>query len=103
MNDLPPDLPRLRTLETYLELQLQRVRDAIEGLEPTKEETKAEGWVLQHIPSPRDKPLSWLHTSTCILAKGGARLTRREARLALAEAGVRPCETCHPERVLTSD
>lgn len=100
MNGLPPDLPRLRTLETYLELQLRQVREAIGRLEQPQA-PQAEGWVLQHIPSTRDQPINWLHRADCHLAKG-ARLNRREAALALAEPGVRPCDACHPEQGLSA-
>ncbi|MFI8942777.1 DUF6233 domain-containing protein [Streptomyces syringium] len=103
MNDLPPDLPRLRTVETYLDMQLQRVRAAIaEHEQRTKAEpATSETWILQHIPGAKDRPLNWLHRSSCHLAKG-ARLSRREAEIALAEPTVRPCGACKADAGLTA-
>ncbi|MGK5729745.1 DUF6233 domain-containing protein [Streptomyces sp. URMC 124] len=97
MNDLPPDLPRLRTLETYLELQLQQVREAIQRQE--RAQAEEEGWTLQRIPSGKGHPLLWLHRTSCHLAKG-ARLSRQEAVLALGEPGVRVCDGCHADEGL---
>ncbi|MFI0914294.1 DUF6233 domain-containing protein [Streptomyces abikoensis] len=103
MNDLPPDLPRLRTVEMYLELQLQRVRKAIADQERHTQAKPAapETWVLQHIPSTKDRPINWLHRASCHLAKG-ARLDRKEALLALAEPGVQACDACHADQELKS-
>ncbi|MDQ0848042.1 hypothetical protein [Streptomyces sp. V1I6] len=38
MSDLPPDLPRLRTLEHWLTLSLDRVRERISFLEQRQRE-----------------------------------------------------------------
>ncbi|MFV8127557.1 DUF6233 domain-containing protein [Streptomyces syringium] len=100
MSDLPPDLPRLRTLETYLDLQLQAVRKALAQHTPSAAPSD-DTWVLQHVRGAPDRPLNWLHHSTCHLAKG-ARLSRREAEIALAEPGVQPCGACKPDGRLTA-
>ncbi|MFI9206313.1 DUF6233 domain-containing protein [Streptomyces sp. NPDC053048] len=100
---LPPDLSRLQTLELYLDLQLQAVRDRIAALTPATLSTPATSWRLQHI---RGAPghLAVLHTEHChIIARAQPSLPRlgeREARLALDEPGVEPCGGCTPERTL---
>ncbi|GAA0454415.1 DUF6233 domain-containing protein [Streptomyces stramineus] len=92
--DLPLDLPRLRTLEAYLNGQLKTIREAIARLETQEAPADAEeSWALQRMRSARDRPLYWLHRSTCHLAKG-QRLTRAEAQAALHRPGVRTCDAC---------
>ncbi|WP_281155582.1 hypothetical protein [Streptomyces sp. HYC2] len=54
MNDLPPDLPRLRILETWLALTLDRVRHQIATAERREQERQrgeqarpaAPDWIL---------------------------------------------------------
>lgn len=115
MSDLPPDLPRLRTLQTYLGLQLQQVNARIEDLEKTARTPDAspspppaksgpeaaQGAALaelrwwRFVPN-RGTPGGVLHRGDCHLASGGALLNLTEARLILDE-GARPCDGCCPE------
>lgn len=95
MSDLPPDLPRLQILETYLRMQLDAVRARIAHLQ----QPRPEGWVLQIMRTNPDKPLSWLHRADCFAAQG-ATLSRSEALIALDEPGVHSCDACRPEEGL---
>lgn len=96
VDPLPPDLPRLRTLETYLEVQLQLVRERIARLEQPQQP----GWRLVPRRAPAGQPRhAVLHRGDCWM-QGGHALTRREAELALDEDAVEACDICHPEEEL---
>lgn len=97
VDPLPPDLGRLRVLETYLAMQLQQVRDRIARLEQPQQ---AAGWRLAHrrAPAGQQRP-GVLHRADCWM-QGGKPLSRREAELALEEPAVEPCDVCHPEQEL---
>jgi len=97
MSELPPDLPRLQTLETYLRLQLVAVRAAIAQLQQ-----QPEGYTLQVMRTRPDTPLSWLHRAGCPTG-GGPELSRSEALIALGEPGVQPCDGCRPDRELAAE
>ncbi|MCD9196092.1 DUF6233 domain-containing protein [Streptomyces albireticuli] len=99
MNDLPPDLPRLTVLETYLDLQLRAVRRSIAELQHPPVSPAAEAWTLERIRTDPQRPLGRLHRSTCHLSSGPT-LNRMEARLALREPGIEPCTGCLPEEGL---
>jgi Family of unknown function (DUF6233) len=109
MSDLPPDLSRLRTLQTYLQLQLADVAAAIEAAErggggveqpgaPAGSAPAGDGelrwWRL--VPGRPGHPGGTLHRGDCA-QPGGALLSLVEARLALDEEGVRPCSRCNPQ------
>lgn len=98
MSELPPDLPRLQTLETYLQLQLNAVRAAI----AQHQQPKPEGYTLQVMRTRPDTPLSWLHRAGCPTG-GGHALSRSEALIALEEPGVRLCDGCRPDQELTAE
>lgn len=102
MNDLPPDLPRLRTLETYLALQLDHVRARITELEQSAAHTRPlpppPDWLLEMEINGRH-PLA-LHTGDCHMAGKRPRpLNRDQAMRALVE-GVEPCGMCRPDTAL---
>lgn len=107
MNELPPDLPRLHTLETYLQLQLQAVRSRIAEIETAAPTTPATlpaeatpgWWRLQ--PNRAGRGGGILHRGDCPHA-GGARLSRAEALIALSEPGVEMCEQCQPQKALAA-
>lgn len=107
MNDLPPDLPRLRTLETWLALSLDRVRQQITELE--RQETERErgeqarpappDWVLE-LGLNRDSPAVYVHAGDCWNAgKRSKGVDRSTALRALAE-GVAACPHCRPDSEL---
>jgi hypothetical protein len=104
VTDLPPDLPRLRTLETWLAYTLAEVRKAIEAAEQ-RERERERG--IQNRPAPpdwllelglnRDGPPVQVHAGGCWSAGKRSRgISRDEARRALVE-GVKPCGACRPD------
>ncbi|MFL4491598.1 DUF6233 domain-containing protein [Streptomyces sp. VTCC 41912] len=105
MNDFPPDLPRLRTLETWLAMTLARVRKAIviaEQLEAQQQRAAPPPppeWVLQLSIGGEGQPIA-VHVGGCRTAGRRARpISREEAMRALAE-GVDPCALCRPDTEL---
>ncbi|MEW2415267.1 DUF6233 domain-containing protein [Streptomyces sp. NPDC046866] len=106
MSDLPPDLPRLRTLETWLALSLERVRQQI-----TEAEAQAAADAARREPLP---PPAWLieqgigvghrpvrvHVGTCWDASKRCRpASADQARQALVD-GVEACPHCRPDTEL---
>lgn len=105
MSELPPDLPRLRTLEHWLALSLDRVRARIAEVEtreaamrPVRLLPEGPGWVLSYLRE-RGRPVAdSIHIGDCRLAGQNARpLGRDEARQALTAGGIRACEICRPD------
>ncbi|WP_318219013.1 DUF6233 domain-containing protein [Streptomyces sp. SCL15-6] len=107
MADLPPDLPRLRTLEAYLVLLLGEVRAATTLVEK-REAERQRG--LQDRPLPpdwlleqglnRDGPPVQVHCGDCWnKGKRTRRLSLDKARHALTE-GVKACGVCRPDSAL---
>lgn len=107
MNDLPPDLPRLRTLETWLAMTLDRVRAQIAAIE-TREAEKRYG--EQHRPPTPDwtvelgigqgAPPSEVHVGGCYAAGKRQRPIDRDQARALLADGVRACTHCRPDSEL---
>ncbi|MFJ3176533.1 DUF6233 domain-containing protein [Streptomyces roseus] len=106
MSELPPDLPRLRTVVTYLRGELNRAERALN----TAEEREA----LAARRHPSTEPPAWLiergigvgrlpvrvHAGGCWDArKRCTGISREEARRALVE-GVQACPHCRPDAVL---
>jgi len=107
VNDLPPDLPRLRTLETWLALQLQGVRQAITAAERREAERQRgidarppqPDWLIEHGLN-RDAPPIYVHVGGCHMAgKRSKGLTRDAALRALTE-GIDACPHCRPDNEL---
>ncbi|WP_053751906.1 DUF6233 domain-containing protein [Streptomyces sp. MMG1533] len=107
MTDLPPDLPRLRTLETWLALTLDQVRAAIAAAEQRDAERQhgeqtrppAPDWLLE-LGLNRDSPPVQVHAGGCWNAGKRSRgIAREEALRALAD-GVKACGACRPDTEL---
>ncbi|HEY6115623.1 MAG TPA: DUF6233 domain-containing protein [Candidatus Dormibacteraeota bacterium] len=106
MNDLPPDLPRLRTLETWLALTLDRVRQQITDAERREAERRrgsaarppTPDWFLELSLGGRH-PIQ-VHVGGCDMAGKRPRgIDRQEALRRLAE-GVPACGHCRPDSAL---
>ncbi|WP_150130639.1 DUF6233 domain-containing protein [Streptomyces sp. 150FB] len=103
MFELPPDLPRLRTLETWHATCLKLIQAAITEAEAKQRQAVREtaraappaaGWKTE---VQRGAP--WrVHHGDCTMGKGRP-CTREEARLLLAE-GVASCSYCRPDTAL---
>jgi hypothetical protein len=107
MHDLPPDLPRLRTLETWLALTLDRVRQQIADAERHEQEKQrgeqarppAPDWLLE-MGLNRDSPPNLVHEGHCHMAGKRSRgIGRTDALRWLAE-GVPACSHCRPDSEL---
>jgi hypothetical protein len=107
VTDLPPDLPRLRTLETWLALALDEVRAAIAAAEQRETERQrglerrppAPEWLLE-VGLNRDSPPVQVHVGGCWDAGKRVRgIDRGEALRALAD-GVKACGACRPDSEL---
>ena len=107
MTDLPPDLPRLRTLETWLQLTLDQVRAAIAAAEQREAERQrgierrppAPDWLLE-VGLNRDSPPVQVHVGGCWNSGKRTRgIDRGEALRALAD-GVKACGACRPDSEL---
>lgn len=107
MPDLPPDLPRLRTMETWLQHSLTQVRHAIAVAEQRETERQRgkktrpapPDWMIEHGLN-RDAPPVQVHTGGCWAAGKRSRgVTREDALRALAD-GVPACPHCRPDTEL---
>lgn len=107
MSDMPPDLPRLRTLETWLVLTLDRVRREIAAAEALAAEEAAR---LPLLPPPdweleldlRQQP-TVVHVGGCSMGGRGFRrrpLTRDAALRALGVDQLAACPYCSPNVAL---
>ncbi|MFF1341157.1 DUF6233 domain-containing protein [Streptomyces sp. NPDC058290] len=107
MSDLPPDLPRLRTLETWLTMSLDRVRQSI----ATEEARLAE--LAARLPPPA--PPEWeleadlakrpvrVHVGGCTMGGKGLRsraITRGDALRLLGVDRLEACPYCRPDAEL---
>ncbi|MFE6133425.1 DUF6233 domain-containing protein [Streptomyces sp. NPDC056437] len=107
MNDLPPDVERLQTLRTYLELQLAQVTAAIRQAEADEQRRRQEAHRARAEQAWKLEPQR--AGSTALLHRGGCGLynatfgllNQSEARLALVEDGIEPCAICRPQAGLT--
>ncbi|MFD5134299.1 DUF6233 domain-containing protein [Streptomyces olindensis] len=106
MNDLPPDLSCLRTVETWLILTLDRVRRQIADAEWREEELQRgiaaqppePDWLIERGLSGRDAV--YVHAGGCWNAgKRSKGVTQEQALHALAE-GIKPCPQCEPDNAL---
>ncbi|MFB7403329.1 DUF6233 domain-containing protein [Streptomyces rubiginosohelvolus] len=118
-DDLPPDLPRLRTLETWADLFLRRVRARIAAVE---QQQKQPHQTLASPAAPTVRPAAgpkrartpdWglaeagigvptteIHRGDCwATGKTLQPITAERARAELAD-GARACDACRPGAVL---
>ncbi|MCX5202507.1 DUF6233 domain-containing protein [Streptomyces sp. NBC_00237] len=106
MSDLPPDLLRLRTLETWHVMQLERIRTAIHRAEEAELSRRREDELLREPPpewlaepSPHGGPGA-IHRGDCGLHGGRVKgIGIDAARRAIAE-GAEPCPACRPDTAL---
>lgn len=107
MNDLPPDLPRLRTLETWLHLQLTEVRAAIATAERRELEERRRqearpappDWTLEYGLNRSNPPLR-VHTGDCVMAGKRIRAIDRGAAVRALTEGINACSHCRPDSAL---
>ncbi|MFI9819934.1 DUF6233 domain-containing protein [Streptomyces sp. NPDC052013] len=106
MTDLPPDLLRLRTLETFLQLLLGEVRRAIAYAEQREAERQRSiearpptpDWLLE-LGLNRASPVQ-VHVGGCWNAgKRSKGIGREDALRALAD-GIKACGACRPDNEL---
>ncbi|MFD0230555.1 DUF6233 domain-containing protein [Streptomyces decoyicus] len=105
MNDLPPDVSRLRVLETWLQITLARVREQIAVAEQRAAQQEQvlppppPDWVVQLSVGGDGKPVA-VHVGGCRSAGRRARsVSRDQVMRALAE-GVEACALCRPDTEL---
>ncbi|MEV7372982.1 DUF6233 domain-containing protein [Streptomyces sp. NPDC090301] len=104
----PPDLPRLRTLEHWLVLSLDRVLERIAEVEtreaafrPVRPLPEGPGWVLSFLREGGRPVADSIHIGDCRMAATHRRpLSREEARRALSGGGMRAREICRPDSEL---
>lgn len=104
MSDLPPDLPRLRTLETYLALQLATIRQEIRRLEDQARITapavppEPPAWLAEYDIGAQRRLLQ-IHTGDCAMAGHRVKpVDEAAARRGVLEAGA--CQFCRPDTAL---
>ncbi|MFI8360736.1 DUF6233 domain-containing protein [Streptomyces sp. NPDC085612] len=106
MSDLPPDLPRLQVLATYLRLELARVEAGIRQAEQQAVAASARrdppappDWLIEHGIGAGRAPVR-VHVGDCWDTRTRcAPADRDTARRALAD-GVEACTHCRPDTVL---
>lgn len=106
VNDLPPDLPRLRTLETWLALTLDRVRKEIVRQERRERERQrgvdarppTPDWLLELSLGGRH-PVQ-VHVGGCHMAGKRPRGVERQEALRRLADGVPACGHCRPDSEL---
>ncbi|MGW7825145.1 DUF6233 domain-containing protein [Streptomyces puniciscabiei] len=107
MNGLPPDLPRLRTLENWLVLSLDRVRQQIAAAEQRQVEQQrgerarppAPDWLLE-LGLNRDATAVYVHVGGCWNAGGRSKGVDRSTALRALTEGVAACPHCRPDTEL---
>ncbi|MFB6977668.1 DUF6233 domain-containing protein [Streptomyces scopuliridis] len=111
MFDLPPDLPRLRTLETYVRLQLHLIQQAIATAERHEAaEQEAARQREQRRPPPPDWTVSRgidthrspvaVHIGSCHMQGKRDQAVSRDDAVRLLADGVEACMHCRPDTAL---
>ena len=107
MNDLPPDLLRLRTLETWLSLNLTQVRQAIAAAEQREAERQhgiearppTPDWLIEQGLNRNNPPLH-VHAGGCWNAGKRSRAVNRDQALQALADGIPACTHCRPDSAL---
>ncbi|MEU9117507.1 DUF6233 domain-containing protein [Streptomyces sp. NPDC048483] len=106
MSELPPDLPRLRTLETWLQLTLDQVRRHIALAEQQAAIQRASDpppappeWVVQLSVGSEGRPIA-VHVGGCASAGRRARGISRDQAIRALTDGLEPCALCRPDTEL---
>lgn len=107
MYDLPPDLPRLRTLRTWHALWVDRLDEAIAAAE-RRERERDQG--EQHRPAPPDwllqvgigagAPPVAVHVGGCAVSGKRLRPLGRDQAIRALTEGVTACTLCRPDTEL---
>ncbi|MEU3136351.1 DUF6233 domain-containing protein [Streptomyces sp. NPDC006854] len=98
--DLPPDLERLRTLETWLVLSLGRVREQIAVLERPSGPARTPDWGIADAGTGVGTPSAEVHRGDCWAQGRALRPVSAERARAELASGVRACAVCRPDAVL---
>ncbi|MFD9223841.1 DUF6233 domain-containing protein [Streptomyces sp. NPDC060064] len=103
MSDLPPDLPRLHALETYLQIQLAAVQDAIRHHEQqtrtnTPPEVEPPPWLAEYGIGATRTTVQ-IHRGDCAMTGPRKKaISEQEARQGCVEVGA--CQYCRPDTAL---
>jgi hypothetical protein len=106
-DDLPPDLPRLEAIETYLVVALQRVREKKADLQRREQERQhgaearppAPDWLIEQALG-RDTPPVYVHVGGCWNAGKRSRGVARDQAMRALVDGVPACTHCRPDTEL---
>ncbi|MFF9003601.1 DUF6233 domain-containing protein [Streptomyces achromogenes] len=106
-DDLPPDLPRLRTLETWLALTLDRVRQRITAMERREAERQhgeqarpsVPEWLIEYGLN-RDAIPNAVHVGWCRMAGKRSKPTDSDTARRAIVGGVTACGFCRPDSEL---
>jgi hypothetical protein len=104
VTDLPPDLPRLRTLETWLALTLAQVRQAIAAAEQREAERQRgiqtrppqPDWLIEQSLDRRVPPV-YVHVGGCHMAGKRSKGVDRATALRALGDGIDACPHCRPD------
>ncbi|WP_097886424.1 DUF6233 domain-containing protein [Streptomyces sp. st140] len=98
--DLPPDLERLRTLETWLVLSLGRVREQIAVLERPAGPARTPDWGVSEAGTGVGISAAEVHRGDCWAQGRTLRPVSAERARAELAGGMRACAVCRPDTVL---
>ena len=106
-DDLPPDLARLRTLETWLSISLDRVRQQIAAVERRQAERQrgeearppTPDWVIEYGLN-RDAVPNAVHVGGCRMAGKRWKATDSNTVRRAIAGGVPACGFCRPDTEL---
>ncbi|MFB7313129.1 DUF6233 domain-containing protein [Streptomyces sp. NPDC056192] len=107
MYDLPPDLPRLRTLRTWYAMWVARIDEAIAAAEQRERERRqgeerrppVPDWIVELGIGVGSPPIE-VHVGGCYAAGKRRRAISREQALAALADGIRACIHCRPDTEL---
>lgn len=106
VSDLPPDLPRLQTLEVYLRLQLAAVQAAIVRAEQQAAIYRradlaavVPDWVVGHGIGQGSPPIA-VHIGGCHMAGHRVKTLQRDQAVRALTDGVEACSHCRPDTEL---